>query len=59
MSKWQSEGIKKIAKSKALSVSDLIRLSLHYFVLNYKGEYSKETVDNLGFAARKKIEAMK
>lgn len=53
---WKVEGIKKIAKKNDLTVSDITRMALHFWVLNYKGKFDAEAMDRLEFEARKKIE---
>lgn len=57
--RWQAEGMKKIAKEHKLSLSDIIRLGLNLVVLKYKGSFDRETLTNIEFDARKKMDVKK
>lgn len=54
--KWLVENFRDISKEKKIVQADLFRLATYFFVLEYKGKFDKETLDNMEFKARAKVQ---
>lgn len=57
--KWLKEELNKFAKSKGLTMTDINKLAIYFFILNYQGKFNHDTLDRIEFEARKKIESQK
>lgn len=54
--RWLREDIEKEAKENGATITDIIKVSVLHRVLTYKGKYDRETIYDMEFEARKKVE---
>lgn len=57
--RWLREMIEKEAKESHVTMTDIIKISMLHRILHYNGDFNKETIEDMEFNVRKKVESQK